>query len=115
MPIIMPIIMSVVMAIPVVVVAMFAADVMAVNPLLAVIGPMARNPNHFPIARPIASAMAVIGPVAYFDAEALRRDGSRENDARGRDRGEQKFFRNHMSDSRESGTMRPFWTTNSCK
>jgi len=85
----MPIIIPVVMAIPVVVAAVFAADVMTVDPVVAVIGPMARDPNHLPIARPVAGAMAVIGPVAYFDAEALCRNGSRENDAGDRERGEQ--------------------------
>jgi hypothetical protein len=69
--------------------AVLATDVMTVDPLLAVMRPMTWNPSHFPIARPIARAMAVIRPVAYFDAEALRRDGSRKNDAGGRDRGEQ--------------------------
>jgi hypothetical protein len=66
--------------------AVLATDVMTVDPLLAVMGPMTRDPSHFPVARPIASAMAVIGPVAYFDAEALRRNRGRENDARGRER-----------------------------
>ena len=94
----MAIIMSVILVIRVVAVvaAMFAADVMAVNPSLVVVGPMAGDPNHFPVARPIASAMAVIGPVPDFNAEALCRNRGRENDAGGRERSEQKFFRNHM-------------------
>jgi hypothetical protein len=78
--------------VPIIIVVMtsiLAAGVMAVNPLPAVVGPMARDPNHFPVACPITGAMAVIWPVAYLNAEALRRKGSRENDARGRERGEQ--------------------------
>ena len=81
------IIMSIVMAFPIMP-AVLAPDVMTVNPLPAVIRPMTWNPGHLPIAGPVASAMAVIGPVAYFDAEALRRNRGRENDARGRERSE---------------------------
>jgi hypothetical protein len=82
------IIMVIMMAVKIMA-AMLPTDVMTVNPLLVVMGPMARDPNHFIVARPIAGAMAVIGPVPNLDAEALRRNCGRENDARGRERGEQ--------------------------
>jgi hypothetical protein len=106
MTLIMVIITSVVIVIPMVVAAMFAADVMAVNPLLVVVGPMAGDPNHFPVARPVASAMAIIGTVPYFNAEALCRNRSRENDAGGRNCPKQKFFRNHMCLIRNRGVNR---------
>jgi len=61
----------VVVAIHIVVATMLAADVMAVNPMPAVVGPMAWNPNHFPLACPIAGTMAVIGAIAYLNAETL--------------------------------------------
>ena len=79
----MAIIMSVILVIRVVavVVTMFAADVMAMNPSLVVVRPMAGNPNHFPVARPIASAMAVIGPVPDFNAEALCWNRGRKKNA----------------------------------
>ena len=58
--------------------AMFPTDVVAVNPLMVVVGPMTLHPNHFVIARPIARAVAVIRPVADLNAKALRSRGSRK-------------------------------------
>ena len=86
----MPIIMVVVVA------SILAADVMAVNPMAAVVGPMARDPNHFPVACPITGAMAVIWPVAYLNAEALSADSGCRNKNAGRDQGDdQKFVFSH--------------------
>jgi type III secretory pathway component EscT len=76
--IILAIIVSLVMVAVPVMPAMFSADVMAVNPCLVVVGPMAADPNHFIFACPIASAMAVIRPVAYLNAKALRSRGGRK-------------------------------------
>lgn len=94
--------------------AVFAADIMTVNPTV-MIGPMARHPNHFIFTTPVTRAMAVIRPVAYFDSEFLRRHCGRENDARGRYCGEQKFFRNHISDSDATCRVRPLGNQNSPK
>ncbi len=60
-----------------VVVAMFAAGVMAVDPGAVMVGPMACDPDHFIVARPIAGAMGVVRPVADLYAKAL---GSRSSD-----------------------------------
>ena len=57
---------------------MFSADVVAVNPLMVVVGPMPLHPNHFIIARPIACAVAVIRPVTDLNAKALRSRGGRK-------------------------------------
>ena len=83
--------------------AVFAADIMSVDPMMMVFGPMARDPNHFVVPLPITGAVVVIGPVTDFDSEFLCRNGGRQNDARDRYRGEQKFFRNHASDSHGNG------------
>ena len=74
--IVVSVIVPIMMALPIMP-AVLATDVMTVDPVPAVIGPMARDPNHFPVARPIAGTMAVIGPIAYFNAEALRRAAHR--------------------------------------
>ncbi|HTE93706.1 MAG TPA: hypothetical protein VK678_09380 [Bradyrhizobium sp.] len=92
--VVMPI--HIVMAIHVVMATMLAADVVAVNPLSAVVGPVARDPNHFPVARPIAGTMAVIRPIAYLNAETLRTNRACRNKNAGRNQGdEQKFVFNH--------------------
>lgn len=89
-----PIIMPVVMLVPTVMAAMFSADVMPVNPMMP--RPVAGDPNHFPVARPIAGAMAVIGPVADLNAEALSANsGSRKKNAGPNQGDEQKFIFNH--------------------
>jgi hypothetical protein len=58
--------------------AMFSADVVAVNPLMVVVGPMAGDPNHFIFPTVVVWAMAVIRPVAYLNAKALRSRGGRK-------------------------------------
>jgi hypothetical protein len=84
-----------IVALIVMMVAVFTANVMAMDPLMVVIGPMAPHPNHFVVARPIARAVAVVRPVADLNAKALRsRSGRKKNT--GRNCGDQqKFFRNH--------------------
>ena len=52
----------------IVMVVVFAAFVMAVDPMVTVLRPMAGHPDHFPIAFPVAWAMAVIWLVTDFDA-----------------------------------------------
>jgi len=75
--IILAIILSLIMvAVPVT--AMFSADVVAVNPLMVVVGPMAGDPNHFIFPTVVAWAMTVIRPVAYLNAKALRSRGGRK-------------------------------------
>jgi hypothetical protein len=95
-PIITVVVAPIIMVV-VVVASILAADVMAVNPVAAVVGPMARDPNHFPVACPITGAMAVIWPVAYLNAEALSADsGCRKKNA-GRNQGDdQEFVLNHI-------------------
>ena len=51
----------------IVLVVVFAPFVMAVDPMVTV-RPMAGHPDHFPIAFPVARAMAVIWLVTDFDA-----------------------------------------------
>jgi hypothetical protein len=80
------------------VMAVFAPSVMAVDPMMAMLRPMAGHPDHFPFAIPVTSAMAVVWPVADFDAKSLRLDGRPESEAR-RDRNEQQYFLNHINKS----------------
>lgn len=49
----------------------FAFAIITVDPVMAVLGPMARNPDHFPIAIPIPRTMGVIGAIAYFNDDAV--------------------------------------------
>ena len=78
-----------------VVVAVLAADVMTMDPMVAVLRPMTRGPSHLPIVVPVTGAVAVKRPITDFDAEVLRLDGSRENKAHCDDRDEQECFLNH--------------------
>lgn len=68
--------------------AMFATLVMSVNPMVAVVGPMARHPDHFPFPAPVTWTMAVVWPVTDFDAYPCRLRGGPESEA-DRDCGEQ--------------------------
>ena len=70
-------------------VTMFAAAVMAVDPMMTVLRPMAWNPDHFIFALPIARAMAVVRPVAEFDVNSRRcRTGGPEIESRHDERNE---------------------------
>lgn len=62
--------------------AMFATIVMTVDPMVAVLGPMARHPDHFPFTVPVTRTMAVIWPVTDFDAKPCRLRGGPESEAR---------------------------------
>jgi hypothetical protein len=57
---------------------MFPTDVVAVHPMMVVVGPMAAHPYHFIIAVPIPRAVAVIRPVSDLNAKALRSRGGRK-------------------------------------
>ena len=59
------IILSIIMTGLLVVPAMFPADVLAVNPMMPIV--VARHPDHFIVARPIARAMVVERPGADLD------------------------------------------------
>jgi hypothetical protein len=91
---VLTVVTSVVTAVPAVVAAVLSADVMAVNPTTS--GPVARDPNHFIVARPIAWAMPVVGPVAYLNADALGLNSTkRKKNAGPKKSDEQKFVFNH--------------------
>jgi hypothetical protein len=92
--IVVMIIVMVIVAI-MVVVAVLAADVMTMDPMVAVLGPMTGGPSHFPIVVPITGTVAVIRPITQFDSEFLRPDGSRESKAHCDNRDEQECFLNH--------------------
>ena len=68
--------------------AVFAADVMAVDPNLMVVRPMAGHPDHLVFAGPVTRAMAVEWPVTEFNSNSLRLDGAPESEARNADRHE---------------------------
>jgi hypothetical protein len=80
------------------VMAVNASVVMAVDPMMAMLRPMAGHPDHFPFSVPVTRAMAVIWPVTDFDAQSLRLEGAPESEAR-RDRHEQQYFLNHINES----------------
>ena len=69
-------------------VAMFAAAVMTVDPMMAMLRPMAGHPNHFVLALPVTRTVAVVRPVTDFDADPCRFNSGPESEAR-RDREEQ--------------------------
>ena len=71
------------------VMTMFAATVMAVDPMMTVVRPMAWNPDHFIFTLPIARAMAVVWLVAEFDVNSRRcRTGGPEIEPRHDERNE---------------------------
>jgi hypothetical protein len=82
--------------------AVLATAVMAVDPMMAVIRPMAGDPHHFIVASPIAGAMTVIWPVTKFDSDSLRLNGAPESEAGSGNGCEQQCFLIHMSDSHGS-------------
>ncbi len=68
---------------------MFAAAVMAVEPMMTVLRPVAWNPDHLIFTLPIARAMAVVWPVAQFDVNSRRcRPGGPEIEPRRDERNE---------------------------
>lgn len=86
------IVVMIVMAI--IVVAVLAADVMTMDPMVAV-SHMAWSPCHFIVARPIARAMIVEWPVANLDFDPLRSNGGGKKDARRNNGDEKKFVYSH--------------------
>jgi hypothetical protein len=76
-----------------VVAAMFAADVLAVNPMMP--RHVAGHPNHFRITGPITRAVIVKWPVANLDFEASGPGGSRKKNSRRNKGDDHKFVFNH--------------------
>ena len=68
--------------------AMFAATIVAVDPMMSVLGPMAGLPNHFVITFPVARAMIVKWPVTQFDPNSFRLNGGPESKTRSGNRHE---------------------------
>jgi hypothetical protein len=64
---VLSIILSIVVTSIPVVLAVFTADVLAVNPMMPEARHVARDPDHFIVAVPIARAMVVERPVANLD------------------------------------------------
>ena len=62
--------------------AMFAATVVAVDPMMSVLGPMAGLPNHFEVVVPVTRAMIVECPVTQFDPNSFRLNGGPESKTR---------------------------------
>ena len=78
--------------------AMLPTDIMAVDPMMTVVGPMARHPDHFPFAVPVTRPMAVIWPVTDFDAKSrLSLENGPESKTRYDERNEQSCFLNHIN------------------
>lgn len=70
-------------------VAVFAAAVMTVDPMMAMLRPMAGNPDHFVVAFPVTRTVTVVRPVTDFDAYPCRLDGGPQSEARDGNRNEQ--------------------------
>src|SRR4051794_9753514 len=80
-------------------VPMHATAIMSVDPMVAVLGPMARHPDHFVFTLPVTRAMAVVWLVTEFDVNSrLSLECGPESEAR-RDRREQQYFLNHINQS----------------
>lgn len=95
MVVVILVVIVVVIIVMMMVVAMLAADVMTMDPMVAMLGPMARDPSHFPIVIPVGGTMIVIWPIPDFDVESLGPDRSWDNKAHGDDRHQQQCFLNH--------------------
>ena len=78
---------------------MFAPHVMTVDPMVSVLRPMARHPDHFVFAFPVTRTMTVVRPVTDFDAKSLRLRGGPESEARDHNRDEQQDFVNQLTNS----------------
>ena len=71
------------------VMAVFAASVMAVDPMMTMLRPMAGNPDHFIFTLPVTRAMTVVRPVTEFDMKSrFCRKGGPESEARHEQRNE---------------------------
>jgi hypothetical protein len=87
------IVLSIIMTILPVVPALFPADVLAMNPMMPLA--VARDPDHFIVAVPIACAMIVEWPVANLDLNAICSNSGRKKNTRRNNGDEQKFVFNH--------------------
>jgi len=87
------IVLLIIMAVLPVVPTLFPADVLAMNPMMPLA--VARDPNHFVVAVPIARAMVVEWPVAHPDLNAIRSNSSGKKNTRRNNGDEQKFVSNH--------------------
>ena len=71
------------------VVAKLPPPVMTVDPMMTVLRPMPRNPDHFIVAFPVTRAMTVVRPVTEFDMKSrFCRKGGPESEARHEQRNE---------------------------
>ena len=85
----------VVIFVVIVMMTMFTLAIMAVNPVMAVFGPVTWHPHHLPIAFPITRAMGVIGTVADFDDDSVSFNDGRKHKADRKHRSQQEFVLNH--------------------
>ena len=93
-----------------VVVVVFPADVMAVDPVMPDARHVARDPNHFIAAAPIARAMVVIWPVANLDFDASRSNSGGKKNIRRNNGDEQKFvFNHHTTDHARAALANTFF------
>ena len=92
-------------------VAMFAARIMPVDPVMMVLGPMAGDPDHFIPSIPVAGPVRVIRTVPYFDMD-LRVRNSRENETHGEHRYEDQFVLFHTFTSYGRGKRPCFFDCN---
>jgi hypothetical protein len=83
--------------------AMFAATIVAVDPMMSVLRPMAGLPNHFEVVIPVTRAMTVEWPVTQFDAEFRPLQSGPESNARDGNRHEEQYFLDHTFDSFREG------------
>jgi hypothetical protein len=61
---------------------MFAAAVMTVDPMMAMLRPMTGHPYHFVVTAPVTRAVAVVRPITNFDANPCRLSDGPESEAR---------------------------------
>jgi hypothetical protein len=95
--IVLPNIMMAVEVVP----AVFRAEVVAVDPMMSKARHVARDPNHFIVARPVARAMAVVWTIANLDFDANRSNSGGKKKTRRNNGDEQKFvFIHYPTNSR---------------
>jgi hypothetical protein len=88
--------------------AMFASPVMTMDPMVAMLGPMARDPDHFVFTLPVTWAMAVVWLVAEFDVNSrVCRERGPESEARHDKRNKHYCFLNHINHSCANGSQDP--------
>ena len=75
----------IIMFVPPIKVAMFPANVLAVNPMMPEARDMPRNPVHFITAVPVTFAMAVKRTVADLNLNAIGPNGRRDQKTRSDD------------------------------